>query len=455
VAKKVLVFLTATLFLIFVGLLVIYFYSHKSVNKENDIVNFIPPQTEFVIRIKETAKNTNAFFADPIVTKCFDFDRIRSYWTIVDSVTSRNYKTADIITKNTTYICIDSTRLLMLVDINKKTNDHFIDQFLSNSTNHRKIEKFKEGYKAFFPREGQPMYYFIKHNVMGLSENPDYLMSSLTNADAERTDSLIMDWNSRSNAAISMWGRAGTEASVLDSFISAEFFFNGWIDKLATHYFLEVNMDKDRVEFKGEMTIDSTRIKPYRLLASSAKQDVLSLKDSADVVNYVFSSVSTDSLGKENSFIYTYHQFKDSANNNAQLLISNSIVAKYLFAQVLKDTSVQLIAMHDEQISNIAVMGWETASRMLPIIPITPDTGKLFIALYNDYFLVSNHTLTVLQAVPLINQSTFVKKPFEKGAVLAGIRKLPAYTGIRSELSFTLRDGVMQINCIIKQAMPD
>lgn len=453
-AKKVLVFLTATLFLIFVGLLVIYFYSHKSVNKENDIVNFIPPQTEFVIRIKETSQKTKEFFAHPVITKCFDLTRILSYWTVVDSVTSRNYKTAELLEKNITYICQDSTSLLILIELNKKTNSHFIDQFLSNSTNHRKIEKFKEGYKAFFPQEGKPMYYFIKYNVMGLSENPEYLMSALTNADSEQTDSLIMDWNSKSNGAISMWGRTGTEASVLDSFISPGFFFNGWIDKLSTHYFLDVNMSKDRVEFKGEMKVDSMKVNPYGLVASTARQDVLLLNDSAAAVNYTFSSFSKDSLGQENSFIYTYHQFKDSANNNAQLLVSNSTVVKYLFAQALEDTSVQLIPMADEQISKIAVMSWKAASGMLPVIPITPDTGQLFIALYNDYFLVSNNTLTILQAVPLINQSTFVKNSLEKGSFLTGIRKHPTYTGIRSELSFRLKDGVMQINCILIGTTP-
>jgi hypothetical protein len=452
VTKKVLVFLIAVLFLGFIGLWVLYFYAHTSTNKKNSILTFIPQGSKLIIRINETSENTNHFFANPVVQKCFRLHQANTYWNAIDSITSRNYKTADVLGKNTSYICFDSAhQFLILVDLGKKTNDHFIDQFLANSTSHRKIEKFKEGYKAFYPEPGRPVYYFIKHNVFALSPNPNFLLSSLNNVVAERSDSLITWWNDQSDAKISIWGKSGTELSVVDSFIPVNLLFNGWIDRLSDYYFLDIEVEKDQLEFTGQLAVDSLKMVAYQLEPADQKTTMLEYKpDTSTVTNQAFSIAATDSLGKTTNLVYTYHQLKDSANNNAQLLISNSQLVKYLFEKLLKDTSVQIISMADERIAKIAVMNWETAHNILPIIPITPDTGKLFATIYLDYFLVSNHTTTLLQIAPLVSGSAFIKNTVEKGTVVSGNKQKIFGLDLRSDYSFKLKDGVMKINCIIR-----
>jgi hypothetical protein len=451
VTKKVLVFLIAVLFLGFTGLWVLYFYTHTSSNKKNSILTFIPPESAFIIRVSETSENTNRFFTNPVVKKCFRLEQVNAYWNVIDSITSRNYKTADVLSKNTSYICFDSTRhFLILTDLGKKTNDHFIDQFLANSTSHRKIEKFKEGYKAFYPEPDKPIYYFIKHNVFALSPDPNFLLSSLNNTMAERTDSLITWWNDQSDAQMSVWGRSGTESSMIDSFIHVDLLFNGWIDRLSRYYFLDIKLSEDQLEFTGQLAFDSLKMASYQLKPTDQKITMLEYKaDTTTVNNQVFSSAATDSLGKVTNMVYTYHQIKDSANNNAQLLISNSQLVKYLFKKALKDTSVQVISMADERISQIAVMSWKTAYKVLPIIPVSPDTGKLFATMYLDYLLVSNHTTTLLQIAPLISGSGFIKNTLEKGTVLAGNKQRIFGLDLRSDYSFKLKDEIMRVNCII------
>lgn len=449
-AKKVLVFLSVVLFLTFVGLWVLYFYSHKQTNKKNSIISFIPSQTEFVLKIQNTSKTTNEFFLHPLVQHCFNLKLVAPIWNSVDSITSRNYKTAEVLSNNTSYICIDSLQnVLVLVDLNKKANDHFIDQFLSTSTSNGKIERFKEGYKAFYPSQKSPMYYFVKQDVFAVSYNQQFLLNSLKNINNSKPDSVLLDWDARFTSSISIWGKGKTESSVLDSFIDKTIFFNGWLSQMTNAYSLEIKWENGKLEFVGECILDSNGLKKNHLSEASSKQSLYLMDNDTDVVVNLYSVLSIDSLGKKNNFTYSYQQFKDSANNRTFLLMADYSKVQHLFKDILKDSLTQQISMADDKITEISVVPMHLVKKILPFIPESDDTTHLFCANYNEIFLAADQTTTVLGVPDALQQKLIVKKTLEKGLILQGEKTFFASTFMSSQHRIKVENGVFKINALL------
>jgi len=448
--KKILVFLSAVFFLVFVGLWVLYFYSYTKTNKENSIISFIPSQTEFVLKVQNTSTTTNEFLIHPLVKQCFNFKTITPIWNVIDSVTSRNYKTAEVLSENSTYLCIDSMgNTLVLIDLNKKTNNHFIDQFLATSTSNRKIERFKEGYKAFYPTEKSPMFYFVKQNVFGVSYNQQYVLNSLQKVDNNNPDSSLVNWDTKYTSNISVWGKGHTESSVLDSIITNTLLFNGWLSQLTKYYMFDVKWEKEKLIFSGECIADSFKLNQLSLSASNAQTSVYALANNPHSLSTIYHVSSTDSLNNSINFVYSYQQFKDSANINTHLFVADYKVIEHLYKKSLADTLTQLIPMADDKITEVAIMPISLVKNILPAMPIVNDTIHLFCANYKGLFFVADQTTTLLNATQMIDNGFIIKKSLEKGFILQGERLVSGTTQTKSQYSFALNNGVLKMGALL------
>jgi hypothetical protein len=419
VTKKILTVLVLALFVVLAGLAGLYFYIHTSVNKKNSVLSFIPPQTEFILRIKKTSVTSNRFINHQIVNDCYHFSEIRKYWTVIDSITSRNYKTSEILLKNTSYICMDSSsHYLILVDLDKKTNEHFIDQFLSASTSLKKIERFKEGYKAFYPMPDEPIYYFVKNNVFGLSKNAEYLKAAIINGAEEKVDEKIGSWDRTSSSDLSAWGKKGAEARVLRPLMVDGLLFGNWLDKLSDSFWFDIWVEEDKMTFKGTLEFDSLNTEAIKFTNNDIEYVSFFKSDTGVFQNKFYSYGVNDSLGTQQPLSFMYYTFTDTSGMQVQLLVSGNAIAADLFRGAMRDTSVQLITMADEKITEIAVMNREVVSKIWPFIPFDPGTGKIFGTIFNDYVFFTNSTEAMLSQAPHYPSGDFMKRKLDPADII-------------------------------------
>jgi hypothetical protein len=419
VIRKILVGSIVALCCLLIGLLVIFFYINTSVNKKNSILSYIPVETQFVLKIKQTSVTLNEFFSNEIITDLFKFSEIKSAWKSIDSVTSRNYKTTEILLKNTSYVCLDSSgHFLILLDLNKKANEHFIDQFLVNSTSLRKIEKFKEGYKAFFPKEGEPMFYFVKHNVFAVSSNPALIFSSLQHGQTEKSEETISLWDERTEGVLSIWSSNSLESSVFKQFGISNFTGN-WSTGFTTSAMFDIRIDRSKMQINGTLEADTSN-EEFSLYNLSSKEQYVYIYegDSGIWENKFYSLQVKDSLNHYQPLAFIYSSFPDSASNSSFLLVSKSPIALSRFELVSKDSSVQTIPMADDNIEKIAVFEESVCKRIIAIMPFKADSAKLFATIYNGYLFIANSTETILAYASGYPKNNFIKKKLEASTIV-------------------------------------
>jgi hypothetical protein len=409
VAKKILTILIVALFCLLAGLVVLFFYLNKSTNPKNEVVSFIPPQTEFILRIRQTAVTTNKFLANPLVRDCFKLGELPNQWSLIDSITSRNYKTAEVLAKNTSYLCLDTLQhYLILIDLDKKANEQFIDQFLVGTASTRKMEKFKEGYKAFYPAPDQPLYYFVHQNVFGISADEGFLANALTHGLSQVVEPEFQLWQQNSKSPISVWGRQGTEKTILGDY-SGISFFGGWMDLFAQNYSLEIFPENDKIRIMGRLEVDS--LNPW-ILRFSREPVSINLPfydvDSASSQSTLYNMWVKDSLGKEQNASLQHHCFTDSAGQTVNLLVSgsNQLIRNF---KNLPDTNVQVIPMADEKIKEIFLLSREESTRFLPDNPLPADSSQYFVAIYKNRLFVTTSTEFILRYVPDYPDKNFIK----------------------------------------------
>jgi len=412
--KKILVGSIAALCCLLIGLLVLFFYLNISVNKKNSILSYIPTETQFILRIQQTSKTTNSFFSNQIITDCFDFGKIITIWNSIDSVTSRNYKTSEVLLKNTSYICIDSSgQYLILVDLNKKANEHFIDQFLVNSTSLRKIEKFKEGYKAFYPEENKPLYYFVKNNVFAVSSDAQLILSSLQHGQTEKSEVKISEWDKNSQSDITFWGLDGSEQKILKPF-GADLLIGSLNARIILSTYTEVDLEKLKLTFKGTIAVD-TETSELSIFYSQSKEtnNYFYQADSGIWENRFYSLQLKDSIGNFQPLSFVYSSFLDSGGVFNSLLVTESAIALSNFQIKSLDSSVQIIQMADDNIKQIAVFDVEFCKNILPVIPFNNDSSKLFATIYKGKLFIANSTETILKQATIYPGKNFAKKKLE------------------------------------------
>lgn len=412
--KKILVVSIAALCCLLIGLVVLFFYVNISVNKKNSILSYIPSHTQFILRIKKTSETNNNFFSNQIVSDFFDLVELKSAWLSIDSITSRNYTTSEVLLKNTSYICIDSAnQYLILVDLNTKTNEHFIDQFLVNSTSLRKIEKYKEGYKAFFPQEDKPIYYFVKQNVFAVSSSKDFIHASIVHGEMEKPEDVFFQWNQQSQASLSFWSTKGTETKFIKG-PGSIIFVTDWHSKLIISNSAEINFDESSIRINSTLLLDTSESK-FSMFSSQAIESVgyFYQSDSGTWENEFYQLQIKDSLQNFQQASFTYSEFIDSGNVQMALLNSRSSVLITAFQTLLKDTSVQIIPMADDHIQQIAVFDLPLFKKIIPLVPFKSDTAKLFANIHNGVLFIANSTEAILSHAADFPTDHFIKKKLD------------------------------------------
>jgi hypothetical protein len=409
VAKKILTILIVALFCLLIGLVVLFFYLNKPTNPKNEVLSFIPPQTALILRVRQTSVTTNKFLTHPLVPLVFKLDPLHNQWNIIDSITSRNYKTAEVLAKNTSYLCLDSMQhALILIDLDKKANEQFIDQFLVGTTSTRRIEKFKEGYKAFYPNEDQPLYYFVHQNVFGISTNQAFLAGALAHGLSQKVDPELQRWENEAKASIAAWGKQGTEKTVLGSY-AAFSFLGGWLDIFAQTYTLEVFPENDKIRITGRLEVDSLNPWVLKFSRDMASQHIYFFNaDSSTSQTTLYNMWVKDSLGKPHPAAIEHLCFTDSAGKLVNLLVSGSAQLISNFKNEM-DTNVQIIPMADEQIGEIFLMSGAWSTRFIPYTPWPADTTQYFAAMYNNRLFISTSTEYLLRYVTGYPDKNFIK----------------------------------------------
>jgi hypothetical protein len=421
VTKRILVGLIAALFFLLIGLIALLNFNKLPNKKDEAILSFIPPQTEFILRLRNSSKMANTFFSNPAVNDCFNFSELTTYWNQIDSLTSKNYKTADVLANNTSFICVDSLlNTLILVDINAKTNEHFIDQFIANSGASRKIERFDKGYKAFKTASGRPYYYFVKQSVFGISADEQFLINSMMGHPQTLMDIEIANWHIQTSHKISGWGKAGSSKVVLNQFDPENYILHNWIDSLASSFSFDIDLSDKMFKITGTLILDSLRQFPNLL---GEREDVNQMytinSDTSEFVNLYHSFSFKDSTGKAMPCNFVYYSFTDTSLANAQLLVTESPVSMHLFNTIKSDTSSQSIEMADDKIKQITVFNQDLLCRVLPVMPFNQANGKLFGTIFNGQLFITNSTEAMLRFAPDYPSNYFVKRKLEKGCIIA------------------------------------
>lgn len=417
--RKILVVSIAALCCLLIGLLVIFFYINVSINKKNSILSFIPAETQFILRVKETSATTNNFFSNKIVKDIFNFNEVGSTWLLIDSITSRNYKTSEVLLKNTSYLCIDSLgKYLILIDLNQKTNEHFIDQFLVNSTSLRKIEKYKEGYKAFYPTADKPVFYFVKQNVFAISPDSKLILSSLQHGQTEKSEKKIAEWDTQTQSKLAIWSLNGTYQKIFKEF-GAENFMTDLNPSCIVSTSMDLVPDESGLQVKAVLNIDTSNAELSVFNPNSKEQSTYFYEADSGIWSNRFYSLQTrDSINKFQPISFVYSAFLDSASIPSFLLVSQSPIALSQFQMVSQDTSVQMISMADDNIKQIAVFDHRMFKKILPLVPFNMDTAKLFATIRNGYLFIGNSTETILTYASVYPGKNFIKKKLEASVII-------------------------------------
>lgn len=419
--KRIIVGLIAALFFLLIGLIALLNFNKLPNKKDEAILSFIPPQTEFILRLRNSSKMANTFFSNPAVNDCFNFSELTTYWNQIDSLTSKNYKTADVLANNTSFICVDSLlNTLILVDINAKTNEHFIDQFIANSGASRKIERFDKGYKAFKTASGRPYYYFVKQSVFGISADEQFLINSMMGHPQTLMDIEIANWHIQTSHKISGWGKAGSSQIVLNHFDPQNYIMHNWIDSLASSFSFDIDLSDKMFKISGTIILDSLRQFPDLLGGrENVNQIYTMISDTSEFVNLYHSFSYKDSTGKAMPCNFVYYSFTDTSLVNTQLLVTESTVSMHLFNSIKSDTSSQLIEMADDKISQITVFDADLIPHIFPFTPFSQTAGKLFGAIFNGQLFIANSTEAMLAYASEYPSSKFVKRKLQNGCVIA------------------------------------
>lgn len=419
--KRILVGLIVALFFLLIGLIALLNFNKLPNKKDEAILSFIPPQTEFILRLRNSSKTANTFFSNPAVNDCFNFSELTTYWNQIDSLTSKNYKTADVLANNTSFICIDSLmNTLILVDINAKTNEHFIDQFIANSGASRKIERFDKGCKSFKTSSGKPYFYFVKQNVFGISGDEQFLINSMMGHPQTLIDIEIADWHSQTSHKISGWGKASSSKVVLNHFDPQNYILHNWIDSLASSFSFDIDLSDKMFKITGTIILASLRQIPNLLGEREDVNQIYTIdSDTSEFINVYHSFSFKDSTGKLMPSNFVYYSFSDTSLANAQFLVTESPVSMQLFNSIKSDTSSQLIEMADDKIKQITVFNQDLLSRVLPVIPFNQATGKLFGTIFNGQLFITNSTEAMLRFAPDYPSNYFIKRKLEKGCLIA------------------------------------
>lgn len=419
--KRILVGLILALFFLLIGLIALLNFNKLPNKKDEAILSFIPPQTEFILRLRNSSKTANTFFSNPAVNDCFNFSELTTYWNQIDSLTSKNYKTADVLANNTSFICIDSLmNTLILVDINAKTNEHFIDQFIANSGASRKIERFDKGCKSFKTSSGKPYFYFVKQNVFGISGDEQFLINSMMGHPQTLIDIEIADWHSQTSHKISGWGKASSSKVVLNHFDPQNYILHNWIDSLASSFSFDIDLSDKMFKITGTIILASLRQIPNLLGEREDVNQIYTIdSDTSEFINVYHSFSFKDSTGKLMPSNFVYYSFSDTSLANAQFLVTESPVSMQLFNSIKSDTSSQLIEMADDKIKQITVFNQDLLSRVLPVIPFNQATGKLFGTIFNGQLFITNSTEAMLRFAPDYPSNYFIKRKLEKGCLIA------------------------------------
>lgn len=354
--KKVLIAISSTLVFILLGLVALYIYTHKNTHRHSETVEFIPGNSCVVVRVKQTSSTLQSLFSDSLALQLLHLEEVKQVWNTIDSVTSRNYKTAEILASNTSYICLDSAlQYLILVDLNKRTNEHFIDQFLVNSSPVRKITRFKEGYKCFYTSANHPLYYFVRNNIFGISSSSAYLMQAIQSEELhEKKDTFLLQWEQESDSRLSLWFKKG-HGNLCKQYFPGNPHFTGWMDTLALMGWMDVTIKKNMFELEGEWRIDTLSPAFKGLHARGAGFSYSELDSLPDHLT-IFSAGVKDSSGKLQVLPVICHSLPDSNGINKLLITIPVDQPENYITQWMKDSLTQVVVMADPGIGKLLVV---------------------------------------------------------------------------------------------------
>jgi len=423
VTRRILVFLTAVLFFILTGLLVLFFYLRYSGTYHSQAIKYVPQETSFILRLKKTSQNLNAVFSNEIITDNFQMDEISHVWKTIDSLTSRNYKTNEILNSTTSYFCIDSIgRLLVLIEMPAHTSEHFIDQFLVNSTSQKKLEKFKDGYKLVIAGK-KPLYYFLNHDVFGISYEKDLVESSLKIKDRPANPEWTT-WNTTNKNDITVWMRSRISSSGwFTSLVPLALLGNG-LDSLGGSGDLNIEISKHVLTIEGDFYTDSlSSFSDNFYLGKSGPNYWPELPDSAIWENQYFSFQVSDTSGTMQPLQIFYTGFQDSSEY-VELLISESAFASSILTRASVDSSVQVVPMADASIGKVVVLNGGLLKKLIPTLPFQSDTGSFFAGEVKGAVFFTRSMESILSFATIYPQERFKKNNLAENTGISSTRKI-------------------------------
>lgn len=386
--KKVLVILIVSLFFVLIGMVALYFQYTQSDKPASDLLLYIPEHSVTIVSIDNVSGSLNNFFNNELINQSFRIEGLKETWQVLDSISSRNYKTADILSSGTAFICADSVGdFLVLTDIQNKANAHFIDQFLAHNSSQQRIGKYKNGLKSFQTQDNDTMYYFLKDDVFAVSSSSWLALRSL-NQPSYSPDSNLYRWQQKSQTTISVYVRR-TEQELMRLLCRDNRWFT-LTESVSASYWFDIITTPGDFKLRGELKLDSSKVRKEQWnLSPFSNPTFYDFNDTFVLASGYFQFNLPDSLGALSGCDFHYIEFRDSLAQMVSFMISDDPFALEALSRVKLDTSGQVIPMADPEIKEVLALDKETGKWLMPYYPLMADSAKYLMAGIGKYTVVS------------------------------------------------------------------
>lgn len=386
--RRVLIILIICLLIVLSGLIALLIHFSKNSTTNSNLLQFVTPEMVAIVKVDKPSKTLKGLFSNEIFMDWTALNDLKYTWNLIDSVSSRNYKTADILSSASSLICLDSMgNYLLLCDLQKKANEHFIDQFLSHNSFSGKIYRLNNGTKLFQLNDHDTLYYCIKYNVLGFSPSNDFIIKSMMN-NSPLLDSNVLYWQLHSKSQVSVFVR------------NPAFFHYGNLNLLTnipgpgefcSWYWFDVTHNSKSVFISGELKNDTTNSNWQKWYNQDLKSTVyFDPVDTSITGSGYFQFIIADSNSVSQPGAFHYFEFADSNGTLLKMMISDSKLLTYKYQKLRQDTSTQIIPMSNQNIQEVLAVSTHNAEDIMPYNPFPKDSTKLLISMIHRYAVISS-----------------------------------------------------------------
>lgn len=392
--RKSLIVICTGLFFVLIGLIVFYDFQKQSHEITDEYIYHLKDEYSLILKINHSSTSINNFFEVDHIKNDSLFSKIHDVWKLVDSITTRNYKTSEILKSATVFICFDSLKNYQVI-IQSKTNfkPFYINQFLANISITKKINKDNEQ-KSIDLTNNRKLYFNVKGHHIFFTENKDIYSDFMKPIDSTRISNInVRSWLKSSNADISIYfNKSVTKLNHLPIH-SLPVLYSSF-----TYGYIDIKNRADKLDFDGAIGLDSTL--NYKIHNNLFKPIYFS-EDENMTIQKSFTYIHEDNDSVRFLNQYQYIQWSDSSTSHYLVKIESNNL-NLILKDISNDTSAHKIELVDSIFKNVIVLKKSNTFVSNELIHCLPNfvsnsiDPTYFVSVYNNGIYISLSTESLL-----------------------------------------------------------